>query len=109
AARASVDWIRALGTATACLTHFGEIDRLDEAAEQLRGWIDRSEALVEEAAAMEPAAAEAHIERTLRAAIDDAAARRGLALDDEDRALLSMDLALNTQGLAWVASRRREG
>jgi len=108
-ARASVDRILALGTTTACPTHFGRIDRLHEAADQLRWWIDRSEALVEEAAAMEPEAAESHVQARLRSAMDEALARRGLVADDEDRALLSMDLALNAQGLLWVAAKRREG
>src|SRR5690606_7271367 len=58
AARESVDRIAGLGTATACLTHFGRIDDLETAAGQLRRWIERSGSLVEEAAAMDPKEAE---------------------------------------------------
>jgi glyoxylase-like metal-dependent hydrolase (beta-lactamase superfamily II) len=107
-ALASIDRILALGTSTASLTHFGTIDRLEEAAAQLRWWIDRSAALVDEAAAMEPEAAETHLHAALERAMAEAIERRGLAVDDDDRSLLEMDLALNAQGLAVAAARRRE-
>ncbi|WP_373047563.1 MBL fold metallo-hydrolase [Vulgatibacter sp.] len=106
-ARASIDRILALGTATVCPTHFGEVDDPARTAAQLRWWIDRSEALVEEAVALAPAQAEVHVRAGVAAAMEEAAARAGLQLDEEDRELLAMDLDLNAQGLAWAAARRR--
>jgi len=107
AARESVDRILALGAAEACLTHFGAIGDLEETAAQLHWWIDRSEALLEEAIPLEPVEAERRLLAGVWAAMEEAAARRGLALDEGDRSLLALDVELNAQGLAWVASKRR--
>jgi glyoxylase-like metal-dependent hydrolase (beta-lactamase superfamily II) len=107
AARESVDRIVALGTSTACPTHFGEIDRLDVAAAQLRWWIDRSERLVEEAIALPAERADAHLHAGVSAAMEGAARRAGLSLNESDRKLLALDVELNAQGLAIVAAKRR--
>jgi len=109
AARASVDRIVGLGTPTACPTHFGEIDRIDVAAAQLRWWIDRSERLLEEAIALPPAEADTHLREGVRALMEEAARRVGLHLDESDRKLLALDVELNAQGLAFVAAKRRGG
>lgn len=105
-ARRSVDRILALGTRTACLTHFGEVDRLEETAQQLRRWIDRSEEILEAAIAEGPEDLEGWIRGRLEVAMSEAVESRGLSLDDGDRELLSLDLELNAQGLAFVAGRR---
>jgi glyoxylase-like metal-dependent hydrolase (beta-lactamase superfamily II) len=106
-AHASVDLVCSLGARRACLTHFGEIEDLDVVAAQLHRWLDLSGALVDAAVPLDPAAAEP----TIRARLDEAMARAagevGLTLDEEDRALLELDIALNAQGLAHVASKRR--
>ncbi len=104
AAIASVERVLALGTRTACLTHFGEIDDLYVVAEQLRGWLELSKTLVAEAVGR--ADAEAHIRGRLEAALEKTVADLGLTLDAEDRALLRFDLGLNAQGLAHVASKQ---
>lgn len=106
-ALASVDRIVATGARRACLTHFGELTDLDVVAVQLRRWIERSEALVVEAARRPAVEAEAWIAGELRAAMDAEAKAVGLSFDAGDWELLALDLGLNAQGLAWVASKRR--
>lgn len=105
AAKASVDRILGLKTKTACLTHFGELDELETVAGQLHEWLDFSQALFERllglpAEEREEAAYPALVER-----MEAAAKERGLGLTKEDWELLSLDLRLNAQGLAFAAGR----
>ena len=104
AALESVDRVLALGTRSACLTHFGEVDDLAFIAEQLRGWLRLSETLVGEAVGRSDA--EAFIHARLEAALLKSAEERGLVLDSADHELLAFDLSLNAQGLAFAASKR---
>ncbi len=108
-ARRSIAKVLSLGETYACLTHFDAIRDLEEVATQLRVWIDRSEAWVEEGARSEAptAALEATILGKLRAAMGTEAAARGLVLGAEDWALLETDITLNAQGLAFVADKTR--
>jgi glyoxylase-like metal-dependent hydrolase (beta-lactamase superfamily II) len=108
-ARKSIDTIVGLGERQACLTHFGPIADIVEVASQLRGWIDRSEEWLEAAAKSDDdlPAMTAALERKIRDAMIDDAAGRGLSLDERDLDLLSLDIELNAQGLAFVAARRR--
>lgn len=101
-ARKSVDKILSLGRGAACLTHFDEIRDLDEVAAQLRGWIDRSEALLRRVAAGE----EVDVAAELRRAIADDTAARGLVLTDADWKLLATDIELNAQGIVFAAKKR---
>jgi len=103
AALASLERILALGTRSACLTHFGEVADLHEVATQLREWLNLSDALVKEAAGRTDA--EAHLRARLAAEFQRRAEAIGLSLDAEDRALIDFDLALNAQGLAVAASK----
>jgi glyoxylase-like metal-dependent hydrolase (beta-lactamase superfamily II) len=103
AALASVDRILALGTRSACLTHFGEIADLPAVATQLREWLNLSDALVQAHAGRKDA--EAPLRARLEAEFQRRADAIGLALDAEDRALIDFDLALNAQGLAVAASK----
>ena len=105
AAHAAVDRIVALGTRSACLTHFGEQTRLSDIAEQLHSWLTLSEALLTESRARPEAEREAFIEARLTAAFDEAAARVGLTLSADDRTLVAFDRKLNAQGLAYAAGR----
>ncbi|MFO0608766.1 MAG: MBL fold metallo-hydrolase [Polyangiales bacterium] len=107
-ARASIDRIVKLGTARACLTHFGELTDVAAVGAQLRAWIDVSEALMKEAVALPAAEAEAHIKAGLVARFAATAADVGLMFDEGDRQLLAVDLDLNAQGLAWAASKLRK-
>ncbi|AKF09016.1 MBL fold metallo-hydrolase [Sandaracinus amylolyticus] len=107
AARESIDRIVALGTRTVCPTHFGEVDRIEEIADQLRWWIDVSERAMRESATLDDGALEPAILAALEAAMEQALARRGLVADEDDRKLLPFDLALNAQGLAHVVRKAR--
>jgi glyoxylase-like metal-dependent hydrolase (beta-lactamase superfamily II) len=106
-ARRSIERILALDTRSVCLTHFGEYEDRERIASQLLAWIDRSERLVEEAVGLEPDDAERHIRDGLEIALQEAVRSAGVELRPADRSLLELDLALNAQGLAWTASKRR--
>jgi len=108
-ARKSIDRILALGTTTACLTHFGEASGLAEIASQLRAWIDRAEAWVDEAARGDETvdAMTERLTRAWRAAVVETVASLGLRFDDAQYRVLDGDMAINAQGLAVVADARR--
>jgi len=108
-ARKSIDKVLALGARAACLTHYDEVTDLAEVGAQVRAWIDRSEALMNEAAASELSgdAMKASIETKLRAAVESDAGGRGLALGDADWKVLAVDLDLNSQGIAFSAEKKR--
>ncbi len=108
-ARRSLDRVIGLGEPAACLTHWGEVRDLDVVAAQLRRWIDRAEAWVDEAAGGDETT-EAITERLTRAWRDAIVAEseaRGLGWGVPDLALLALDIELNAQGLAGVADARR--
>ncbi|MCS6899164.1 MAG: MBL fold metallo-hydrolase [Myxococcales bacterium] len=104
-ARKSIDRVLSLGAERAFLTHFGEVRDLLVIADQLRRWLDLSDALVREAAALPPAEREPLLRRRLAAALEQAALEAGLSLDDNDWRLLDLDLGLNAQGLAFAAGK----
>lgn len=108
-ARRSLDLILSLGAGSASLTHFGAVPDVEEVGAQVRAWIDRSEAWLEEAARREddPASIHAWIAGRLRTAIAEDCGRRGLTLDAADWDLLATDIDLNAQGIAFTAARRR--
>jgi glyoxylase-like metal-dependent hydrolase (beta-lactamase superfamily II) len=109
-ARKSIDLILSLREKAACLTHYDEVRDLAEVGAQVRDWIDRSEAWLDEAVRGDapPAALHARIAERLRAAIADDAERRGLAFGQRDWDLLAVDIDLNAQGIAFTAARRRQ-
>jgi glyoxylase-like metal-dependent hydrolase (beta-lactamase superfamily II) len=102
-AHRAIDRVLGLGARHACLTHYDAIDDLSEVAAQLRVWIDRSQAWLEECLASERPAEEetARIETAIRAEL----AR--LAFRAEDWALLATDIQLNAQGIVVAAQRRK--
>jgi glyoxylase-like metal-dependent hydrolase (beta-lactamase superfamily II) len=108
-ARRSLDLIVGLGMKAACPTHFDAVTDLAEVAAQVRGWIDRSEAWMESAAAsgapME--AMTAQIAGWIREAFQADSSARGLQLTTHDWTLLATDIDLNAQGIAFAASRRQ--
>jgi glyoxylase-like metal-dependent hydrolase (beta-lactamase superfamily II) len=105
AAHESVDRIVALGTASVCLTHFGEHRSPASLAPQLHAWLSRAESLVAEARGMEVAAREPFLAARLTESYERETAAAGITLDDGDRALLALDIELNAQGLAVAAAR----
>jgi len=108
-AHKSVDRILALGTKTACLTHYGEVSDLPAIAGQLRGWIDRAGAWVDAAARSDETleAMTARLARAWRDAFAEAARALHLDFDASSYRHLEMDTELNAQGLAVVADMRR--
>jgi glyoxylase-like metal-dependent hydrolase (beta-lactamase superfamily II) len=110
-ARRSVDRILALGREAACLTHFGEVRDQGECARQLHRWIDLSDQWVTEgaASALPTKELETSISAKLREAIAQDTSSRGLTLTPADWDLLSLDIELNGQGLAYAAEEKRRG
>lgn len=105
AALDSVDRIVGLGTATACLTHFGQLDGVETMATQLRRWIEVSQGQFERVQADPEGYGDAEVAKVLWGEMDRAAEARGLALTEEDRSLLELDLRLNAQGIVFAAKR----
>lgn len=106
-AHKSVDLVASLGEEAACLTHFDEVRDIAEVASQLHRWIDRSQEWVE-AAKKERApmdVAQKAIETKIRAAMAEHASSVGLTLGDDDWKVLALDIELNAQGLAYVATK----
>jgi glyoxylase-like metal-dependent hydrolase (beta-lactamase superfamily II) len=108
-ARKSIDLIAGSGARSACLTHFDAVEDLAETAAQLKGWVDRSEQWVEEAAKTDAPleAMTRAIEARLRGALAEDSASRGLHLTEDDWQRLALDIDLNAQGLAYAADRMR--
>lgn len=105
AAHAAIDRVVGLKTGRVHPTHFGEVTAIEETAAQLHAGINRSEALLAEARLHPAEARQAWLHTQLTLQMDSAAELRGLELNDDDRALLALDLGLNAQGLAWVAGK----
>lgn len=105
-ARKAIDRIAGLGVRSALLTHYGEVRAIDAVAAQLRGWIDLSEAALVDAAAGDLAGAA--MEKAIEGKLWAAFAER-MTLTEKDRETLRLDVELNAQGLAWAATKRREG
>jgi glyoxylase-like metal-dependent hydrolase (beta-lactamase superfamily II) len=104
-ARASVDRVVALGEASACLTHWGEVQDQREVAAQLHAWIDRAEGWLEDAKTRDERveAATTRLAGLWRDAIREDADARGLGFGDAEWKHLELDIELNAQGLAVVA------
>ncbi len=109
-ARKSVDRILGLGRDAACLTHFDEVRDLAECGRQIHRWIDLSEQWMNEGAAssLTGKALEVAISSKLHAAIAEDTSARGLELTPADWELLSLDIELNGQGLAYAVDEKRK-
>lgn len=110
-ANRSIDKVLSLGAHAACLTHFDEIRDLDVVASQVRAWVDRSGAFMEEAAATSAPTSmlTTTIKEKLEAAIADDASKRGLGFGEAEWKVLATDIDLNAQGIAFSADRKRTG
>jgi len=109
-ARAAVRRIAELSPDRVFPTHFGEVTDVAEAAAQLVRHLDFAEALMleAEAADLPDERLEAYIEPRLRSYFAGLLDARGaLGGDPDSWDLLEMDIDLNTQGLAFVAAKRR--
>ena len=108
-ARDAVQVILETGAETAYPTHFGPVREMEEMARQVTAHLERSEALMLEAKASD--LPDDQLEGWIRPRLD---AHFAAALGDTDTARdpqtwkrLEMDLALNAQGLAFVAAKKR--
>lgn len=101
----SIDKVLSLGRRFVCPTHFDAYEDADAIADPMRRFIERASAWVDEAA--RGAESEVEIERRLRDAWWTAIAEEAPAFTDADRALLSLDVELNAQGLAYAALAAR--
>jgi glyoxylase-like metal-dependent hydrolase (beta-lactamase superfamily II) len=102
----SLDKVRALGERYVCPTHFDAYEDATAIAAQVGRFIDRAAAWVDEAARGDEtvAAIEARFVTAWWSAIAEEAPQFGK--DEND--LLTLDVTLNAQGLAYAANARRE-
>ncbi|MBV1861461.1 MAG: MBL fold metallo-hydrolase, partial [Nannocystaceae bacterium] len=108
AAKASVDRIVATGAKTAYLTHCGGVTDVAGVAEQLHPQLDRYGAIVEEAFASDrdDAGIDAFCREQVDALFTDLLNAHGLE-SAQTRKLLTMDIDLNGQGIAFAVKKRR--
>jgi glyoxylase-like metal-dependent hydrolase (beta-lactamase superfamily II) len=109
-ARASVERILAVGASRVFVSHFGQVARVQETADQLLRHLDFAGTLVDEAVAADVPddGIEGWVAPRYRAYVRGVLDGHGaLAARPETWSLLEMDLALNAQGIAFAAQRRR--
>ncbi|MDF2692589.1 MAG: Beta-lactamase related protein [Labilithrix sp.] len=105
-ARKSIDKVLGLGERFVCPTHYDAYEDKEEIAAQLRRFIDRAGAWVEEGAKSdEPIAA---LEQRFTAAWWASVAEEAPHFGADERKLLELDVELNAQGLASVVQAMRE-
>jgi glyoxylase-like metal-dependent hydrolase (beta-lactamase superfamily II) len=104
-ARASLDKVLSLGERFVCPTHFEAYEDARVIAAQVRRFLERAGAWVEQAARGDetPEAMTASFARAWTEAIAQEAPKFGAAEMD----LLGLDIELNAQGLAYVANAKR--
>lgn len=105
-AHRSIDKVLALGERWVCPTHYDGWEDKEVIAAQLRRFVDRAEAWVEEASRGEETTSE--IETRLAAAWWSAILEEAPHFGAAERELLALDVELNAQGLAFVAAARRK-
>jgi glyoxylase-like metal-dependent hydrolase (beta-lactamase superfamily II) len=106
-ARKSLDKVLSLGERFVCPTHFDAYDDAPAIGAQVRRFVDRAGAWVDEAARGD--ASRAEMEAGFAAAWWAAIAEEAPAIGPDERELLALDVAINAQGLAHVAEARRSG
>lgn len=104
-ARASLDKVLSLGERFVCPTHYGAHEDAPAIAAQVRRFVDRADAWVEEAARGDEdvVAMTARLARAWTDAIRAEAPHFGPTEMD----VLALDIELNAQGLAFVANAKR--
>lgn len=111
-AKKSVERIASSGASRAYLTHFGAIDDLSAAREQLLSHLDFSEGLLDEATRSEAESAGTALDELCRRRLDayyqGVLEKLGMRGDSRAWSLLELDLELNAQGIAYVARKNRQ-
>lgn len=106
-ARRSLERVLGLGRRFVAPTHYDAWEGAPSLAAQLRRFLDRAEAWVDEAARTDDA--EAPLVAGLEAKWWAAVAEEAPAFGEAERRLLALDVRLNAQGLAHAALVRRQG
>ncbi|MBL4685992.1 MAG: MBL fold metallo-hydrolase [Nannocystaceae bacterium] len=108
AAKASIDRIVAIGAETAYLTHCGGVTELSAVAALLHPRLDRYGVIVEEAFASDrdDAGIDVYCREQVDALFSELLEAHGLE-SAETRKLLTMDMDLNGQGIAFAVKKRR--
>ncbi len=104
-ARKSLDKVLSLGARAVCPTHYDAYEDVEAIGLQLRRFIDRAEAWVEECARGSETVSE--METRLRAHWWRAFAEEAPSFGDAEKKLLELDVEINAQGLAFVADSLR--
>jgi len=106
-ARKSVERILNTGAERAYLTHFGGVEPVDKAAEQVLRSIDSMERIMNEAAAANLTGDEltAFCEEAVRKTFVDHATDCGVDLTDEAWRILEYEVFLNSRGIAHAVSK----
>ncbi len=109
-AREAVRRIADTGMRRAFPTHFGPVEQIEEARDQMLDWLDFSERLMEEArdSTLEDEALEGYIEPQLRARFEDRLGDTATGRDPTTWERLALDIDLNAQGLAFAAAKQRK-
>lgn len=109
AARDSVRRIAASGAVRAYLTHYGECDDLDAAADSLCRQLDAYEAVLDEADASGREGDElaAFVREGVDGIFKDTFGGSAFMRDEARRAVVAMDVDLNAQGVAFAVEKRR--
>jgi glyoxylase-like metal-dependent hydrolase (beta-lactamase superfamily II) len=105
-ARKSIDRVLSVKPARVLPTHFGAFDDAAVIGAQMHRYIDLAQAGIDDCVARGQMDCEAHLKALFVAELERHAKEAGLVFDEQDRALLALDLDLNAQGLAYVVSRR---
>jgi len=110
-ARQSIQKIRNLNPKHVYLTHYGAVEKVHEAAQQLLMHLDRVEALLEQAvgSSLKDEQLDAYCEKELQFYFSKELDLRGLGSDPFVWQLIQNDLKLNASGIAHVARKRRKG
>lgn len=105
-ARKSIDKVLSLGERFVCPTHYDVYDDKDAIAAQLRRFIDRAEAWVEDGARSDASAAA--LEKRFADAWWASIAEEAPHFRAAEKELLALDVELNAQGLAFAALALRD-
>ncbi len=108
AALEAIDWIASRDLEQVGLTHYGFIpkDKIADASDQLRGWIQYSMELV--ARIQKENLSLDRIEEALHEWLIQSCEKKGQKLDQADLKHLGLDLKVNAQGLRFAAFRPRQ-
>jgi glyoxylase-like metal-dependent hydrolase (beta-lactamase superfamily II) len=106
----SIQKILRCGAKKAYLTHFGEISRLQEAADQLLNHLDFSQRLFHQSmnSSLEGKGLDEYCLQEERAYFEQLSTQKNLDWDSKTWDLLDLDIRLNAMGVAFSARKKRQ-